>query len=72
MKSLWIALILSVVVAVLSIHPAAADDDGRRFPKNVRFTTLVITPRCIEGLTGDHNGNLYVGARGWHRVTLTS
>lgn len=64
MKSLWIALFVSGLISLLSIHPAAADDDGHQFPKNATFTTLITTPRAIEGLTGDHSGNLYVGGSG--------
>ena len=37
------------------------DKDGNKFPQNATFTTLITTPRPIEGLTGDNSGNLYVG-----------
>ena len=43
---------------------AKADDDERQFPQNVTFTTLITTPRAIEGLTGDNHRNLYVGGSG--------
>ena len=34
---------------------------GDDIPKNATFTTLITTPRAIEGLTGDDHGNLYAG-----------
>ena len=37
------------------------DDDRRSFPHKATFTTLITTPRAIEGLTGDNHGNLYTG-----------
>jgi sugar lactone lactonase YvrE len=44
----------------------ADDDDHFResLPHNATFTTLIITPRAIEGLTGDGVNNLYVGGSG--------
>ena len=33
--------------------------DPPPFPHNATFATLITTPRTIEGLTGDHAGNLY-------------
>jgi sugar lactone lactonase YvrE len=39
------------------------DDDKLPFPKNATVTTLITTPRLIEGLTGDNQNNLYTG--GW-------
>jgi sugar lactone lactonase YvrE len=39
------------------------DDDKLPFPKNATVTTLITTPRLIEGLTGDHR-NLYTAASG--------
>ncbi len=35
-----------------------------QFPDNSTFTTLITTPRAIEGLTGDGSGNLYTGGSG--------
>jgi len=64
MKSLWIILATSIFASLLSVPMLRADDDGRQFPKNATFTTLITTPRSIEGLTGDHAGNLYVGGSG--------
>src|SRR5882672_9882414 len=60
--------------------PAWADDDHHdhaRFPRDATFSTLVLTPLAIEGLTGDDAGNLYTTGRGanpcpvW-RISLTS
>ena len=38
-------------------------EDDLPFPKNATVTTLITTPRLIEGLTGDNQNNLYTG--GW-------
>jgi sugar lactone lactonase YvrE len=38
--------------------------DPSHFPENATFTTLITTPRAIEGLTGDGSGNLYTGGSG--------
>jgi hypothetical protein len=38
--------------------------DPPQFPQNATFTTLITTPRAIEGLTGDGRGNLYTGGSG--------
>ena len=51
----------AVLLAVLAV-PAVADDEAR-FPRNATFTTLVVTPLAIEGLTGDQSGNLYTTGR---------
>jgi len=40
------------------------DDDKLPFPKNATVTTLITTPRLIEGLTGDNYRNLYTYSRG--------
>jgi sugar lactone lactonase YvrE len=76
MKSRWIGLIVllsSVVIffsfaikSVLDLTGSSAwgdDDDKLPFPKNATVTTLITTPRSIEGLTGDNQNNLYTG--GW-------
>jgi len=49
----------------LFLCPAWADDDHHhaRFPRDASFTTLVLTPLAIEGLTGDNYGNLYTTGR---------
>jgi sugar lactone lactonase YvrE len=45
--------------------PAWADDeDHARFPRDATFSTLILTPLAIEGLTGDDAGNLYTTGRG--------
>ena len=58
-----ISLVLAFAVG-LGWSPAWADDDERQFPRNATFTTLITTPRAIEGLTGDNHRNLYVGGSG--------
>jgi hypothetical protein len=76
MKSRWIDPIIFLPVIALFIYLAATslpdfgrssawgdDDDKLPFPKNATVTTLITTPRLIEGLTGDNQNNLYTG--GW-------
>jgi len=38
--------------------------DGDLFRQPATFTTLITTPRAIEGLTGDNDGNHYLGGSG--------
>jgi sugar lactone lactonase YvrE len=77
MKSRWIGLIVFLsfttiffLLALKSVpqlgNPSAwgDDDDKPQFPKNATFTTLITTPRAIEGLTGDNHRNLYTGGSG--------
>src|SRR5262249_46141563 len=76
MKSRWISLIifLSFTIVFFSLAPkslpdlqsssAWGDEDTLPFPKDASFTTLITTPRAIEGLTGDNHRNLYVGGSG--------
>ena len=77
MKSRWISLIvfLSFTTIFFSLAPKSVpdlggspawgdDDDKLPFPKNATFTTLITTPRPIEGLTGDNHRNLYTGGSG--------
>src|SRR5678816_22482 len=77
MKSRWISLIvfLSFSAISLSLAPITVtdfrgpsawgdDDDKPQFPKKATFTTLITTPRAIEGLTGDNGHNLYTGGSG--------
>jgi sugar lactone lactonase YvrE len=76
MKSRWISLIvfLSFIAIFTSFAPksipdlgrslAWGDDDKPHFPKHATFTTLITTPRAIEGLTGDNHRNLYTGGSG--------
>jgi hypothetical protein len=77
MKSRWIGLLvlLSFIAVCFSLGsrlvpgltgPSAwgDDDDKPQFPKNATFTTLITTPRALEGLTGDNHRNLYTGGSG--------
>jgi len=76
MKSRSIALLvlLSITAVFFSLAPkfvldlgspsAWGDDDKLPFPKDATVTTLITTPRTIEGLTGDNHNNLYTGASG--------
>ena len=76
MKSRWISLVvfLSVTAAFSLLAPksvpnlggasAWGDEDKLPFPKDATFTTLITTPRAIEGLTGDNHRNLYTGGSG--------
>lgn len=41
-----------------------ASAEPPQFPQNATFTTLITTPRALEGLTGDGRGNLYTGGSG--------
>src|SRR5215475_3763217 len=76
MKLRWISLIvfLSFTTLLFSFShkslpdlggaSAWGDEDKLPFPRNATFTTLITTPRAIEGLTGDNHRNLYVGGSG--------
>jgi len=82
MKSRWISLIvfLSFATLLFSLAPkslpdlqgssAWGDEDKLPFPKNATFTTLITTPRAIEGLTGDNHRNLYTGGSGTPRCPV--
>jgi sugar lactone lactonase YvrE len=78
MKSRWIGLVVFLLFTgtFFSLAPTLKsvpylggssawgdDDDKLPFPKNATVTTLITTPRLIEGLTGDHR-NLYTAASG--------
>ena len=82
MKSRWIGLVVllsftaifislaSKYIPELSSSSAWGDDDDKLpFPKNATVTTLITTPRLIEGLTGDHH-NLYTAASGMPPCTV--
>lgn len=58
MKPATIAAALSALAIAL---PAVAGAD--ELPSNATFTTLIVTPLAIEGLTGDTDGNLYTTGR---------
>ena len=72
MKSRWIGLVVfllftaisfsSLSEAVPNLGASSAWGDG--FPQNATVTTLITTPRLVEGLTGDDHGNLYTAASG--------
>ena len=77
MKSRWISLIessVSFTTVFFSFAPkllphlqgssAWGDEDNLPFPKDATFTTLITTPRALEGLTGDNFRNLYTGGSG--------
>jgi sugar lactone lactonase YvrE len=77
MKSRWIGLVVffSFIAIFFSLAPQSVpdlggssawgdDDDKLPFPKDATVTTLITTPRQIEGLTGDNHGNLYTYSRG--------
>jgi hypothetical protein len=58
-----ILALLSLSLWLLLWPLARADEDGARFPRDATFSTLVLTPFPIEGLTGDDAGNLYTTGR---------
>jgi sugar lactone lactonase YvrE len=58
-----VSLALSVVAVSGFIGLAATDDEAGAFRDAVTFSTLTTTPLAIEGLTGDHAGNLYTTGR---------
>jgi len=77
MKLRWIGLVVLlsfatiffsfVLKSVPDLGDSSAwgdDDDKLPFPKNATVTTLITTPRLIEGLTGDNDRNLYTAASG--------
>jgi sugar lactone lactonase YvrE len=77
MKSRWISLIVFLSFTAIFFSPSPKlvpylgsptawgdDDDKSKFPKDATFTTLITTPRAIEGLTGDKHRNLYTGGSG--------
>jgi sugar lactone lactonase YvrE len=56
--------ILALLGLSLLLGPLArADDHHSRFPPGATFSTLILTPFAIEGLTGDDAGNLYTTGR---------
>jgi hypothetical protein len=58
-----ICLALSLLIALGSILYGAADHAGRAVTGALTFSTLATMPLAIEGLTGDHVGNLYTTGR---------
>lgn len=59
MKAAGVVAVLCAVVVSAGLSVAWADD----LPQNATFSTLIKTPRVIEGLTGDNAGNLYTVGR---------
>lgn len=59
MKARSLSAIFFALILSLGWSGAWADD----LPENVTFTTKIITPLAIEGLTGDNRGNLYTTGR---------
>ena len=53
----------AVAVLCAAFAASAVADNEARFPENATFTTLIVTPLAIEGLTGDQSGNLYTTGR---------
>jgi sugar lactone lactonase YvrE len=64
MKAKWLISLVLAFALNMGWSAAWADDDERQFPRNATFTTLITTPRPIEGLTGDNHRNLYTGGSG--------
>lgn len=70
MKAKWFACAVFIFLVAFAFSIVLADDDkddkdgGKKFPQNATFTTLITTPRALEGLTGDNSGNLYTGGSG--------
>lgn len=54
---------VAVLLAAFTTAAVADDDHHAQFPKHASFTTLIVTPLAIEGLTGDGAGNLYTTGR---------
>jgi len=65
-KSVIAAILVVLAFSVLPLRAQGVDkeQDQGLFPQPASFTTLITTPRAIEGLTGDNGENLYVGGSG--------
>jgi sugar lactone lactonase YvrE len=61
MRKKAIRVLSAALLAVLA--GATGADEDPRFPRDATFTTLIVTPLAIEGLTGDAAGNLYTTGR---------
>ena len=58
---------ITAIIVLLASQAAslkAQNEDDPLFPQPATFTTLITTPRVIEGLTGDNNENLYTAGSG--------
>jgi len=53
----------AVLLAAFATVAVAHGDHDAPFPRHASFTTLIVTPFAIEGLTGDRDGNLYTTGR---------
>jgi sugar lactone lactonase YvrE len=56
--------VIPLLLASQVLRVQAQKSDADLFPQPASFTTLITTPRAIEGLTGDNNENLYLGGSG--------
>jgi hypothetical protein len=57
MRNRWVAFSLFLAVS-LPVWSAPS-----QVPRDASFSTLVLTPLVVEGLTGDNQGNLYAPGR---------
>jgi sugar lactone lactonase YvrE len=53
-----------IVLLAFRAVPLHAQNQDPLFPQPATFTTLITTPRVIEGLTGDNSENLYTAGSG--------
>jgi sugar lactone lactonase YvrE len=58
-----VSRILAALSLFLFLWPSAWATDDPDIPQNATFSTRLATPLVIEGLTGDHDGNLYAPGR---------
>src|SRR5215510_5893469 len=82
MKLRWISLIISLSFTTVFFFSAPkslpnlqgssawGDEDRLPFPKDATFTTLITTPRAVEGLIGDNHRNLYIAGSGAPRCPV--
>lgn len=59
-----IIVMITLVLAFEAVPLQAQNGSGLQFPQPATFTTLITTPRSIEGMTGDNNENLYTAGSG--------
>ena len=58
-----VAPLCALAIALAPLAARSDDEHRPHLPRAVSFTTLVMTPLAIEGLTGDAVGNLYTTGR---------
>jgi sugar lactone lactonase YvrE len=63
MRSRCTRVVVFSLLLSTSFSTSAWSADEEAFAPDATFTTVATTPLGIEGLTGDDQGNLYVGAR---------